>query len=186
MCKWASAVWLNEVVCEILDYGGAVMVKCTEKNRIVLAALTLWLVWALAITGGCKKKDQPEAAQQKQDVVPQETEQISASEKVEVEKSGIAEKIDLRVLYVGLPDTERQKDFVDFLSQHFKQVDTADYNTFKEEQTKDCDVAIFDKDGLEWKALDINVSSQYSRATISMGVPGAFWVRKVSRRMGYM
>ncbi len=95
-------------------------------------------------------------------------------------------KIQLRVLYVGLPDTERHKDFVTFLGKHFTQVETADYNTFKEEQTKDCDVAIFDKDGLEWKALNIRVSSRYSRATVSLGVPGAFWVRSVSRKMGYM
>lgn len=95
-------------------------------------------------------------------------------------------KIPLRVLYVGLPGTERQKDFVTFLGKHFKQVETADYNTFKEEQTKDCDVAIFDKDGLEWKPLKISVSSGYSRATMSLGVPGAFWLRSVSRKMGYM
>lgn len=95
-------------------------------------------------------------------------------------------KIPLRVLYVGLPGTERQKDFVTFLAKHFKQVETADYNTFEEKQTKNCDVAIFDKDGLEWKPLNIRVSSRYSRATMSLGVPGAFWVRSVSRKMGYM
>lgn len=95
-------------------------------------------------------------------------------------------KIPLRILYVGLPDTERKKDFVAFLGRHFTQVDTADYNAFEEEQTKDCDVAIFDKDGLEWAPLDIDVSPQYSRATVSLGVPGAFWVRRVSRKMGYM
>ncbi len=87
---------------------------------------------------------------------------------------------------MGLPDTERQKDFVTFLSGHFEQVDTADYFAFTEEQTRDCDVAIFDKDGLEWKSLDINVSGGYSRATVSLGVPGAFWIRRVSSRMGYM
>ena len=95
-------------------------------------------------------------------------------------------KIPLRVLYVGLPDTERQKDFVTFLGKHFSQIDTADYDAFTEGQTKDCDVAIFDKDGLEWKPLDINVSSEYSRATVSLGVPGAFRVRRVSQNMGYM
>ena len=73
-----------------------------------------------------------------------------------------------------------------FLGKHFKQVETADYNTFEEKQTKNCDVAIFDKDGLEWKPLNIRVSSRYSRATMSLGVPGAFWVRSVSRKMGYM
>ncbi len=158
------------------------MIEFTVTRRIVFVALTLWLISTLAILGGCKKKDQPEDKQQA--IGSQKTEHISASEKID--KADTSEKFGLRILYVGLLDTERQKDFVDFLSQHFKQVDTADYNTFNEEQTKDCDVAIFDKDGLEWKALDINVSSQYSRATISMGVPGAFWVRKVSRRMGYM
>ena len=92
----------------------------------------------------------------------------------------------MRILYVGLPGTDRQEDFVTFLSKHFEQVDTADYNTFKEKQTENCDVAIFDKDGLDWKALEIQVSGQYARATVSLGVPGAFWVRWASRRMGYM
>ncbi|MHC4557915.1 MAG: hypothetical protein ACYTFW_17030 [Planctomycetota bacterium] len=146
------------------------MDKHTVRDRVLLVVLTLWLVHALAIISGCKKKDQPEDVQQA----------------VGPDKIGTTEKFGLRILYVGLPDTERQKDFVEFLRKHFKQVDTADYNTFREEQTKDCDVAIFDKDGLEWKPLDINVSSQYSRATVSIGVPGAFWCRRVSSKMGYM
>lgn len=103
-----------------------------------------------------------------------------------IENVGVSRKLDLRVLYVGLQDTERQKDFVTFLGKHFKQVDTADYYTFEEEQTKDYDVAILDKDGIEWAALDIDVSHEYSRATVSIGVPGAFWIRRVSRKMGYM
>ena len=155
------------------------MDKFTVTRKIVLAGLALWLVHALAISGGCKKKEQPADAPQA--IGPAGTEQVSAPERVNA--SG---KVDLRILYVGLPNTERQKDFVDFLREHFEQVDTADYNTFTEEQTKDCDVAIFDKDGLEWKPLDINVSGYYSRATVSIGVPGAYWVRKVSSKMGYM
>ncbi len=158
------------------------MIKFTVTSRSVFVALTLWLVFTLVILSGCKDKDQPEDTQQVAE--PQKTEHISVSKKIK--QAGTSEKLDLRILYVGLPDTERQKDFVEFLRQHFWQVDTADYNTFKEEQTKDCDVAIFDKDGLEWKSLDIEVSGQYSRATISIGVPGAFWCRRVSSKMGYM
>ncbi|MHC4241040.1 MAG: hypothetical protein ACYSU4_01470 [Planctomycetota bacterium] len=120
-----------------------------------------------------KKIDQADDAQQ-----------AAASEAIE--NIDVSEKSDLRILYVGLPDTERQKDFVAFLGKHFKQVDTADYYAFTEEQTKDCDVAIFDKDGIEWAPLEIDVSDRYSRATVSIGVPGAFWVEKVSRKMGYM
>jgi hypothetical protein len=135
---------------------------------------------------GCRDKEsEPGPAEQVAESNAQETvaETITAPQEQPAVSSG---KIPLRVLYVGLPETERQRDFVTFLGRHFTQVETADYNSFKEEQTKDCDVAIFDKDGLEWKSLDINVSGQYSRATVSLGVPGAFWVRSVSRKMGYM
>ena len=155
------------------------MAEFTVTKRIVLVGLTLWLAQALVTSGGCKKKEPP--ADAPQTIGPAGSERVSAAEQINT--SG---KVDLRILYVGLPNTERQKDFVDLLRAHFERVDTADYNTFREEQTKDCDVAIFDKDGLEWKPLDINVSGYYSRATVSIGVPGAFWVRKVSPRMGYM
>jgi hypothetical protein len=107
-------------------------------------------------------------------------------ERPEPQPSVSSGEIPLRVLYVGLPDTRRQEDFVVFLLKYFEQVDTADYNAFTEEETKHCDVVIFDKDGLEWAPLDIEVSGGYSRATVSLGVPGAFWVRSVSPRMGYM
>ncbi len=113
-----------------------------------------------------------------------DVQQAAASEAIE--NIDVSEKSDLRILYVGLPDTERQKDFVTFLGKYFKQVDTADYHAFSEGQTKDCDVAIFDKDGIEWAPLEIDVSDKYSRATVSIGVPGAFWVERVSRKMGYM
>jgi len=120
-----------------------------------------------------KKIDQADDAQQ-----------AAASETIE--NVDVSETSNLQILYVGLPDTERQKDFVAFLGKYFKEVDTVDYYAFTEEQTKDCDVAIFDKDGIEWASLKIDVSDKYSRATVSIGVPGAFWVRQVSRRMGYM
>ena len=158
------------------------MKKFTVTSRISFVALVLWPVSALLILSGCKDEDQPEDAQQATE--PQKTEHIYASERIK--QAGTPKKLDLRILYVGLPDTERQKDFVEFLRQHFRQVETANYNTFEEEQTKDCDVAIFDKDGVEWKPLDIEVSGQYSRATISIGVPGAFWCDRVSSKMGYI
>ena len=152
------------------------------RGRIASVVLVVGLAYALTISGGCKQKDQPGDAQQS--VGDQETEQGSTSEVVA--GHGTSVKHDLRILYVGLPDTDRQKDFIRFLSQHFKQVDTADYNTFEEDQAKDCDVVILDKDGIEWKPLDIKVSSQYSRATISIGVPGAFWCSGLGLKTGYM
>ncbi len=165
-----------------MDYGDADMGEYSFRGRIASVVLVVGLAYALTISGGCKRKDQPEDAQQS--VRDQGTEQGSTSEVVA--DHGTSVKHDLRILYVGLPDTDRQKDFIRFLSRHFKQVDTADYNTFEEDQAKDCDVVILDKDGIEWKSLDIKVSSQYSRATISIGVPGAFWCSGLGLKTGYM
>ncbi len=157
----------------------------TRFRILTRGFLTIGLLLAFSLCCGCRKETPepaPEPEQQSADSNVAETAKAAASQ-----PPAASGKIPLRVLYVGLPDTERQNDFVTFLGEHFTQVDTADYNAFKEEQTKDCDVAIFDKDGLEWAALDIRVSPQYSRATVSLSVPGAFWVRSVSsRKMGYM
>ncbi len=159
------------------------LIRLKAVMRTLLAASVLL---AISSCWGCRDKEpEPEPAEQVAESSAPET--VAETTTVPQERPAVSPgKIPLRVLYVGLPGTERQKDFVTFLGKHFTQVDTGDYNTFQEEQTKDCDVAILDKDGLEWKPLDIRVSSRYSRATMSLGVPGAFWVRSVSRKMGYM
>ena len=101
-------------------------------------------------------------------------------------------KIPLKILYVGLTNTERQKDFVSFLSDNFTEVKSTDLYAFKEEQTNNSDVIILDKDGIQWadrggKPLwDLRVSNQYSRPTISMGIPGAFWTDRMRLKTGYM
>ncbi len=155
-------------------------------RAVMRTLLTVGVLLTMSPFWGCReKKPEPEPAEQVAESNAPEA--VVETTTVPKEQPAVSSgKIPLRVLYVGLPDTERQKDFVTFLGKHFTQVETADYNAFEEEQTKDCDVAIFDKDGLEWKALDIRVSSLYSRATVSLGVPGAFWVRRVSPKMGYM
>lgn len=149
------------------------MIKNTFENSIVFVTLTLWFVFALAISGGCKKKEQPKDTQQA--VPTEETKYVSASE-----------KIDLRILYAGLPNTERAEDFVDFLTKHFNEVETTDYNTFTGDKTAGFDVAIIDYDGVEFRAPRPNISRQYSRATVTMGVPGAFICSRLSLKTGYL
>jgi len=93
---------------------------------------------------------------------------------------------------VGLPHTERKEDFVSFLSGNFKEVKTVDLYAFKEEQTNNSDVVILDKDGIEWGSRggrplrDLQVSAQYSRPTLSLGIPGAFWTDRMRLKTGYM
>ena len=54
-------------------------------------------------------------------------------------------KIDLRILYAGHAGSPRETDFVDFLKQYFREVQTIDLARFTG-QEKDFDVAILDSD----------------------------------------
>ncbi len=158
------------------------MIKCTVKNGIVLVALGLWLVFTLTIFISCKKKGQPEETQQA--VPAEETQQVSTFE--EIDKIDVSEKIDLRILYAGLPNTERSKDFVEFLTRHFKQVESTDYNTFVENKSAGFDVTIIDYDGQDTRAPLPSISRQYSRATVTIGSPGADLCSRLSLKTGYL
>jgi hypothetical protein len=102
------------------------------------------------------------------------------------------EKISLKILYVGLSDTDREKDFVSFLSGHFTEVKSTDLYAFKEAQTQGSDVVILDKDGIQWgsdggKPLsDLKVSNAYTKPTVTLGIPGAFWASRMNLKTGYM
>ena len=158
------------------------MIKCTVKNGIFLVAFCLWLVFAVAISGGYKKKEQPEEARQA--VPAEETQQVSTSE--EIDEIDVSEKIELRILYAGLPNTERSKDFVEFLTRHFKLVESTDYNTFVESKTAGFDVTIIDYDGKDTRAPLPSISREYSRATITVGSPGAKLGNRLSLKTGYL
>jgi hypothetical protein len=141
------------------------MIKYAFRKTVVLSiAFTSFFALTTIILVGCKKKDQPQEAQQ---VVE-------------------SEKIGLRILYAGLPNTDRAKDFVDFLTRHFQQVETTDYNTFTGSHTADFDVAIVDHDGADTSAPRLRINRQYARATVTMGVPGAFLCSNLSLKTGYL
>src|SRR4051812_24804103 len=54
------------------------------------------------------------------------------------------EPLDLKVLYAGNPGSDREKDFVAFLSKQFAKVGTTDYQKFREDEAKGFDVVILD------------------------------------------
>ena len=146
------------------------MRKSTNETKIVFSLGPVFLLtFALIVFVSCKK-DQP-----------QETQHTAKSQKID-----IPEKIDLSILYAGLPNTDRTKDFVDFLKTYFRQVETTDYNTFTGSHTTDFDVAIIDHDGLDTRAPRPNISRQYARATVTIGVPGAFICSQLSLKTGYL
>ena len=158
------------------------MIKCGRGKRIVLALLIICLCFSLVISSGCKKKEQTEEARQ---AVPvKEAMEVSVSKDIEPAQS--PEKIDLRILYAGMPGTKRTKEFVGLLKKHFKKVETTNYKTFKGKESVDFDVTIIDYDGVKFEAPRIFLSRQYSRATVTMGVPGAFLCSDLSLKIGYL
>ncbi len=151
------------------------MTKYIIKKRIIRAMLTIWFVITLTILTGCKKKEQPEEARQ---VAPtEETKRVSASEKIE-----------LRILYAGLLETDRAKDFVAFLAAHFEKVETTDYLTFKGGESAGFDVTIIDHDGVDTDASKafFKLSHQYVHAAIAVGVPGAHICSQLSLKTAYL
>jgi len=156
------------------------MIKYDFRKTIVLPLiLTFFFALTTIILVGCKRKEKPEPAQQA--VESPQTRQASDSQKIDT--SG---KIGLRILYAGLPNTDRAKDFLDFLARHFQQVETTDYNTFTGSHTADFDVAIVDHDGAYNSAPRLRISRQYARATVTVGVPGAFLCSNLSLKTGYL
>ncbi len=103
----------------------------------------------------------------------------------------VEDKISMRVLYAGMPGTARQKDFVSFLSNHFVEVESVDIGSFTEQQANASDVVILDKDGIQWGSRggnplsELKLSKGYSRATISLGIPGAFLYSRMGLKPGY-
>ncbi|UCF17044.1 MAG: hypothetical protein JSW59_06195 [Phycisphaerales bacterium] len=100
-------------------------------------------------------------------------------------------KISLRILYAGMPGTARQRDFVSFLSRHFVEVKSVDVSFFTAEQANESDVVILDKDGIQWGSRggnplsNLRLSKDYSRATLALGIPGAFLYGRMGLKPGY-
>jgi len=156
--------------------------KHTLKGKSGCTVLTLCCVLVMVFAFGCRKKEQPQGSGQK--APPETTKPVPAADRVYQADTG--EKINLRVLYAGVPNSERAKDFVDFLAKHFKEVETADYNAFKEGQSTDFDVTILDYDGVNTRAPRPKISRDYAHATITVGVPGAFICGNLSLKTGYL
>jgi hypothetical protein len=156
--------------------------KNTLKGKSAYQVLTMSCILVMISAFGCRKKEPPQGARQE----PSTGTKKPAPAPDRVYEPDTAEKIDLRILYAGVPNTELAADFVDFLAKHFEQVETADYNAFKEGQSSGFDVVILDYDGVGFNAPRPSISREYSRATVTMGVPGAFVCSSLSLKTGYL
>ena len=158
------------------------------NNRMVMGRILLGgiLLLLLAMIPACKKEE-PQA-DQASDSNPQAAAGDQEADSIEPSDAKIA----LKVLYVGMPNTDRQQDFVSFLSRHFQTVTTADLYAFKEEDASQSDVVLLDKDGIQWgddggrPLSDLRLSRNYTRPTVSLGIPGAFLTDRMGLKTGYM
>ena len=102
--------------------------------------------------------------------------------------AGNQDRAGLRILYAGLLETDRAKDFVAFLGEHFPKVETTDYNSFSftGREATGFDVTIIDHDGADTKAPRLWLSPFYSGATVTVGVPGAKICSRLSLKTGYL
>ncbi len=101
-------------------------------------------------------------------------------------KSQPVEQIDLKVLYAGRPGSDREKDFVAFLSKHFTQVTTGDLAEFNDARAEAVEVVILDYDGESSEAPMPGISDDYSAPTITLGVVGANISSELGLATGYM
>jgi len=143
-------------------------------NQLLLIFCVISFALLMIFTNGCKKS------------IPAGTTSSNNSIDNSVEDINVTEKIDLTILYAGLLDTDRAKDFTAFLSKHFTEVKTTDYLTFTGMETTPFDVAIIDHNGLDFHAPIPSISPEYTRATITVGVPGAFLCSQLNLKTGYL
>lgn len=149
------------------------MVKCGREKRIILSVLIVCLCFSLVISSGCKKKDQSDEARQ---AVSEKAKKTSVSK--EVESARVFEKINLRILYVGQPNIERSKDFIDFLSDNFKKVTAVDKKAFDQDRTTEFDVILLDQ--------IIRIKREYSRPTVTIGGAGTKIGDYLDLKTGYL
>ena len=77
-------------------------------------------------------------------------------------------------------------DFLQLLRAHFRQVDTADLATFNGSQAAKDDVVLLDYDGDVFKAPRPKLAADYSRPTVTLGVPGGMICMVLGLKSGYM
>jgi hypothetical protein len=103
---------------------------------------------------------------------------------------GPSKKMGLRILYAGNLGSPREKEFVDFLSKYFTEVKTVALLKFTGKNASGFDVAILDYDDVFQAEIDkafiANLSKDYSRPTLTIGVTGANICGMLKLKTGYL
>jgi hypothetical protein len=93
--------------------------------------------------------------------------------------------ISLRILYAGKPGSAREADFLAFLKQHFRQVDTARRAGPTAEEAVKADVILLDWDGDGFKAPERPLPEDYTGPVMTISVAGGLWASGRGLKTGY-
>ncbi len=97
--------------------------------------------------------------------------------------SGLGEKIDLKVLFAGDPETTRTKDFVDFLGQHFSQVSFCEVSKYNEDDSTGHDVILLDSESFRTRISGLTKDG--GRPTMLIGAFGGMTGSRLQVRTNY-
>ena len=156
------------------------MLNAVNRKKSFTLSLVMVLI-AFTVLFGCKRKEQPEVQQQPP---AQSVEQVVQSQSETPEAA--PQQPALRILYAGHPDSEREKDFVEFLSKHFEVVETGNLKAFTDSDAEGFDVTVFDYDGDGFKAPRPSISRNFSQPVVTVGVVGAFISGSQSLKTDYL
>jgi hypothetical protein len=139
------------------------------RTRRIKAGLIAVAMLTMAAGWGCAKR-------------ADQTASSPAAPAAVAEESGKA----LRILYAGHPGSDRERDFVDYLSKHFGTVKTGNLETFKDGDSQDFDVTLLDYDGDGFKAPRPAITVAFTRPAITVGVVGGFICDSLRLKTGYL
>lgn len=94
-------------------------------------------------------------------------------------------KINLKLLYVGKPGSDREQEFVGFLRKHFREVKTGDWSRFDATHAESCDVLILDYPGDGFKAPSCQLPRDYPHPVVTIGVAGGLLLSRMGLKTGY-
>lgn len=101
------------------------------------------------------------------------------------------DKLSLRVIYFGKPQSARQTDFVEFLRKHFVKVERADLAAFSEKEAEGYDVVLLDYDELKIVNNAIQMpripfTAKCARPIMTLGATGALVCERLRLKTGYL
>jgi len=91
----------------------------------------------------------------------------------------------LKIFYAGRPGSDREKEFVAFLKEHFDTVKTGNLETFKEADAQGFDVTLLDWDPNVSEGPWPKLSESFSRPVMTLGIAGGRMCNAWRLKTGY-